>query len=114
MSLIDNLLEHAQLEADKIIINVAPFVLNDLIANIGIMFGAQAEKSKIEFNLETDETLPEIIYSDQIRIQQVLINIIGNAFKFTEEGSITVKFSWDSDGRLAVSVRKDTGPWYSS
>lgn len=112
LSLIDNLLEHAQLEADKIIINIAPFVLSDLIANIGIMFGAQAEKSNIEFNLDTDETLPEVIYSDQIRLQQVLINLIGNAFKFTEKGSITVKFSWQ-DGKLNVVV-KDTGPGISA
>ena len=112
LSLIDNLLEHAQLEADKIIINIAPFVLNDLIANVGVMFGAQAEKSNIEFNLDTDETLPEVIYSDQIRLQQVLINIIGNAFKFTEKGSITVKFSWQ-DGKLNIVV-KDTGPGISA
>ena len=112
LSLVDNLLEHAQLEADKIIINIAPFILNDLIANVGIMFGAQAEKSNIEFNLETDETLPKVIYSDQIRLQQVLINIIGNAFKFTEEGSITVKFSW-RDGKLNIVV-KDTGPGISA
>lgn len=112
LSLIDNLLEHAQLEADKIIINIAPFALNDLIANIGIMFGAQAEKSNIVFNLDTDDSLPKVIYSDQIRLQQVLINIIGNAFKFTEKGSITVKFSWQ-DEKLNVVV-KDTGPGISA
>ena len=107
LSLIDNLLEHAQLEADMIIINIAPFALDDLITNIGIMFAAKAEKSNIEFNLHADETLPNVIYSDQIRLQQVLINLIGNAFKFTEKGSITVKFSWQ-DEELNIVV-KDTG-----
>jgi len=62
--------------------------------------------------LDTDESLPKIIYSDQIRLQQVLINIIGNAFKFTEKGSITVGFSWQGEN-LIVTV-KDTGPGISA
>lgn len=112
LSLIDNLLEHAQLEADKIIINIAPFALNDLIANIDIMFGVQAEKTNIEFILDADESLPEVIHSDQIKLQQVLINIIGNAFKFTEKGSIAVKFGWKNE-ELNIVV-KDTGSGISA
>ena len=108
LSLIDNVLEHAQLETDKLLINVAPFPLNDLIVNLGHMFGVHAEESDIEFNLQSSASLPEAIYSDYLRLQQVLINIIGNAFKFTEKGSVNVNFDWE-DNDLIVSVR-DTGP----
>lgn len=108
MSLIDNVLEHAQLEADKLLVNIAPFPLNDLVINLGHMFGEHTDGPNVEFNVQTSETLPEAIYSDYLRLQQVLINVIGNAFKFTEKGTVTVKFDWKDD-QLIVNVR-DTGP----
>lgn len=108
MSLIDNVLEHAQLEADKLLINIAPFALNDLVINLGHMFGSHTDASNIEFNVQTSETLPEAIYSDFLRLQQVLINLIGNAFKFTDKGAVTVIFDWKDD-QLIVRV-VDTGP----
>ncbi len=108
LSLIDNVLEHAQLEADKILINIAPFSVNELITNLQYMFGARSEKSDISFSLETSESLPEAVYSDQIRLQQILINIIGNAFKYTEAGSIVASFDW-KDNKLIIKI-SDTGP----
>lgn len=108
LSLIDNVLEHAQLEADKLTVSIAPFLLNDLIVNIGLMFGSDEQSDGLTFNLETSESLPEVIYSDQIRLQQILINIIGNAFKYTEEGFVTVNFDW-LDEELVVKVT-DSGP----
>ena len=111
LSLIDNVLEHAQLESNKILINIAPFVLNELIVSIGLMFGATSERSGVAFDIDTTEDLPEVIYSDQIRLQQILINVIGNAFKYTEQGSVSVKFDW-LEGELIVTVT-DTGPGIS-
>lgn len=108
LSLIDNVLEHAQLETDKILINIAPFAITELIVSIGLMFGAYAERSGIEFDIDTTENLPEAIYSDQIRLQQILINVIGNAFKYTEQGKVSVKFDW-SQNELIVTI-EDTGP----
>ena len=108
LSLIDNVLEHAQLEAEKLIVNIAPFLLHDLIVNIGLMFGSDEKNAGLTFNLETSESLPEVIYSDQIRLQQILINVIGNAFKYTEKGSVTVSFDWH-DEELVVKVT-DSGP----
>ena len=112
LSLIDNVLEHAQLETNKILINIAPFMISELIVSIGLMFGANAERTGIEFEVDTTENLPEAIYSDQIRLQQILINVIGNAFKYTDHGSVSVKFDW-VDGKLIVNVT-DTGPGIAS
>lgn len=108
LSLIDNVLEHAQLEIDKLAINFEPFLLNDFIVNIGLMFGLHAENTGLTFNLETNESLPKAIISDPLRLQQILINIIGNAFKYTDQGSVTVSFDWFND-ELIVKVA-DTGP----
>ena len=108
LSLIDNVLEHAQFEANKLLINVAPFLLNDLVINLGHMFGGQHNEPNVEFNIHTSDSLPEAINSDFLRLQQVLINIIGNAFKFTEKGAVTINFDWKDDV-LIVKV-SDTGP----
>jgi len=69
---------------------------------------ARSEESKIDFKIETSNCVPEVINSDQIRLQQVLINLIGNAFKFTEKGSIKVGFDW-SNNELIIKIQ-DTGP----
>jgi signal transduction histidine kinase/ActR/RegA family two-component response regulator len=108
LSLIDNVLEHAQLEADKLVVNKAPFLLTDLVGNLEHMFRAQEGNSKVRLVMRVSENLPEAIYSDQIRLQQVLINIIGNAFKFTENGSVSVSFSWEENVLKVIIM--DTGP----
>lgn len=108
LSLIDNVLEHAQLEIDKLAINIEAFLLNEFIINIGLMFGQHAENTGLSFNLETNESLPKAITTDPLRLQQILINIIGNAFKYTDQGSVTVSFDW-LDDELIVKIT-DTGP----
>ncbi len=111
LSLIDNVLEHAQLEADKLLVNIVPFSLSDLVINLGHMFGSRADESKVAFNVHASDSLPEAIYSDFLRLQQMLINIVGNAFKFTENGHIDINFDWQDD-ELIVKV-SDTGPGIS-
>ncbi len=111
LSLIDNVLEHAQLEKGKLLINIAPFELSELIMSIGVMFGADAERSDIEFDINTTENVPSVICSDQMRLMQILINLIGNAFKYTEQGTVSVSFDW-LDNELVVIVA-DTGPGIS-
>ena len=108
LSLIDNVLERAQFEADKLLINIAPFLVKDLEENLERMFGRQQNESNLEFKLSKSHAVPEAISSDFLRLQQILINIIGNAFKFTEKGSVTIKFDW-KDNVFIVTV-SDTGP----
>jgi len=107
LSLIDNVLEHAQLEADKLMVSLAPFAIDDIITNLENMFRVQATNANLAFTVDKDETVPAVICSDQLRLQQILINLVGNAFKFTDAGSVNVKFYWQND-ELQVAV-SDTG-----
>jgi len=107
LSLVDNVLEHAQFETGKLLVNISPFSVDEMISNLENMFKVHAEQSNISFAINKTEVVPEAIYSDQVRLQQILINLIGNAFKFTDAGSISVNFNWESD-QLIVSIQ-DTG-----
>jgi len=111
LSLIDNVLEHAQLEQDKILVNPVPIDLPSFIDDIKQFFQSHAKNRDLAFNVNFQKNIPQIISIDRIRLQQILINIIGNAFKYTEKGSVAVNFSW-ADNVLNVSV-VDTGPGIS-
>ncbi len=111
LSLIDNVLEHAQLEEDKLLISIAPVKINELINDIKQMFAAHAENTGLLFHLEVSSGVPNLIYTDQIRLQQILINLLGNAFQYTQKGEVQTKIDWEND-ILCVTV-KDTGPGIS-
>lgn len=111
LSLIDNVLEHAQLETDKITLNIAPFKIDELLDDIRVMFSAQAKELNLEFYVKAKNELPKLVESDRVRLQQILINIVGNAFKYTKNGSIKVSVDW-IDNKLIVVV-EDTGPGIS-
>jgi signal transduction histidine kinase len=57
--------------------------------------GFQAQARKVELKLNYDSSVPRIIHSDSIRIRQIIINLVGNALKFTEKGSIKINVSKD-------------------
>ena len=111
LSLIDNVLEHAQLETDKTLINLAPVKIRELIEDVRLMFISQAEAKGLEFRFEVSSNVPNLIYSDRLRLQQILINLFGNAFKYTLKGEVRANFNW-ADDNLTISV-KDTGPGIS-
>ena len=107
LSLIDNVLEHAQLETDKLLINKRQLNLLDFIKDVESLFEAHVKETDITFRVKVDENVPQMVITDRTRLQQILINLIGNAFKYTEQGSIKVIFSWQDD-YLIISIA-DTG-----
>ncbi|MDP3921097.1 MAG: ATP-binding protein [Candidatus Omnitrophota bacterium] len=104
--LINNLLELSRLESGQAKLEVKPFnVLNVVDAAIALMEGL-ALKKNIRLGYSHEGSLPDV-YGDPEKIQRVLINLLGNALKFTEAGEVTVCVS-DEEDRLRISVQ-DTG-----
>lgn len=89
--LVDDLLEFSKLEDGQTTIEMVPFCLNDVVKETSANIKAVHETKPIELILDMDPALDIVIASDPFRISQVLYNLIGNAYKFTETGSITVK-----------------------
>jgi len=112
MVIINDLLDFSKLEAGKFDLNISSFNLHALLDNCLDVFNAEARKKKLEIACIVHPEVPVHIQSDPDRIRQVLINLIGNAIKFTSSGSVVLEVSAGADtgnqGQLRLSVR-DTG-----
>jgi signal transduction histidine kinase len=104
--LIDDAIDVNKIEADRLAIEKDQYDLVEEILILKETFNIAIEKKGLEFIIDTPENLR--IYSDKQRVNQVLVNLIGNAIKFTEEGEISIVIQ-KSNENAEISV-KDTGP----
>ncbi len=90
MGLINQLLDLAKIEAGKMEINAQKFSLQALMCDISSAFNARAAEKRIIFSISIHPEIPDLLIGDEMRLRQVLINLIGNSIKFTREGWVTV------------------------
>lgn len=105
--LVQDLLDFTQIEAGKITIEHIPFSLKESIHEVGKSIQAVYEQKNLELILDIDTKFNERIVGDPFRLRQVLTNLIGNAFKFTEKGFIKIEAK-AHDKKLTISVQ-DSG-----
>jgi signal transduction histidine kinase/CheY-like chemotaxis protein len=115
LTIINDVLDFSKIEAGKLVIEALPFDLRDTVETVLEMLANSAEKKEIELLLEYAPDLPRNFVGDAGRIRQVLINLVGNAIKFTPGGSVTVEIRQDRDacateGEAALRIAvMDTG-----
>jgi len=112
LKLINQLLDLSKIEAGKMELDVCDFSLAILMADISSTFNAMAAEKNIEFGEVIDKEVPDALFGDEMRLRQILINLIGNAIKFTREGwvSITISCSEEKDDNVKLLFRvTDTG-----
>lgn len=95
LDIINDILDYSKIEAGKMKLESAPFNLEDLIEDCVQLFGATANKRRIELIGNVSPTTPLQLLGDPTRLRQVLINLLGNAFKFTSEGSVLLEAKRD-------------------
>ncbi len=88
LTIIDDLLDYSKLEAGKLSIENIAFNLHRLIDQCGDMFALNSAKKQLPLLIFAPTNIPETLYGDPTRIRQILVNLLGNAFKFTEKGAI--------------------------
>jgi signal transduction histidine kinase/CheY-like chemotaxis protein len=93
LSLINDVLEYSKIEAGKLVINPENFDLHRLLFGIEEMFRLRAEQIGLQLIYELDPNVPQYVHTDQNKVRQLLINLLGNAVKFTKQGSITLRVS---------------------
>ena len=107
LSLINNILDITRIESGKLDITEEKFELRQLIQEIWMIGTKQAEAKKIDFVIEAEEELPKYLIGDVLHTKQVILNLISNAVKYTEEGRVTLEINASGD-QIIFSV-KDTG-----
>jgi signal transduction histidine kinase/CheY-like chemotaxis protein len=107
--LVQDLLDFTQIEAGKIKIENIPFSLNDVISDVAKNIQSIYEQKPIALLIETDERLNNPIMGDPFRLRQILTNLVGNAFKFTEKGFIKIETKIDIENNKIRITVEDSG-----
>ncbi len=112
LKIVDEILDISKVEAGRLEIEKVETDLIDLLSNVQSLLRVTAEGKGIVLSLQVRDKIPDRVWTDANRLRQILINIIGNAVKFTHEGSVQVYASYgmDANGASQLQVRvKDTG-----
>ena len=109
LNIINDILDLSKIEAEKLELEFAPMDIFDLSSNIKELLQAKLVEKKLKFDIDYAFPIPDKVMADQIRIRQILINLLGNAIKFTQKGSVTLKIKWDEDSSSMVFDVIDTG-----
>ncbi|MEK7990481.1 MAG: ATP-binding protein [Thiotrichaceae bacterium] len=107
LTLINDILDLAKIEANRIELYPAPFYFEEFLSSIVDLFKMRAEQKGIMFTYEKLTKLPLGLYADEKRLRQALINLLGNAIKFTDHGGVTFKVGYEND-RVHFQI-DDTG-----
>ena len=108
LGLINDLLDQAQMEAGKLTIQMAPVKPADLLESLHGVMDKTASDKGLRLTSEIDDHLPEAFNGDAARLQQILVNLVNNAVKFTDRGSVHVKLFYPSQYKWGIEVT-DTG-----
>ena len=107
--LVTDLLDQAQIEAGKVILKIEPFEVAEMVERVRDKVSRLAEKKGIALYTEIADDVPDVLSGDSKRLTQVLVNLVNNALKFTETGSVSIHIKRQGAAHWALSV-SDTGP----
>ncbi len=108
LELINDILDLSRIEAGKLDVDVESVSLVHMVSDVESLMHVRADDKNLEFHAEFASPVPETIDTDPTRLRQVLINLIGNAIKFTEKGNVLLSVGLRDNRVLSFSVR-DTG-----
>lgn len=102
LSIINDILDFSKIESGKLEIVHAKYQLSSLIYDVATIIHFRINDKPIEFIQDIDDTIPNTLYGDEVRIRQILINVLGNAVKYTKKGKIVLKMDWKRLGGIAI------------
>ena len=112
LGILNDILDISKIEAGKMEIEHITFDLEEVMGNLATIVGNRAQEKKLEFLMQTAPDVPTLLIGDPLRLSQVLINLAGNAVKFTEQGEVMVRVERARETSDEVVLRftvKDTG-----
>ncbi|MEM7066468.1 MAG: ammonium transporter [Cyanobacteria bacterium P01_B01_bin.77] len=110
LSLINNILDISKIEAGKVTLSEHEFDLHSLLKQVLTMFEPKASFKELTLTLVQDPHLLQFVVADEVKLRQILINLIANSLKFTDQGSVTLTATHvDDEGMIGFEIQ-DTGP----
>ena len=112
LAIINDILDITKIESGKMEVVPASYYTADLLDDVSLIISQQARKKGLAFFMKTDENIPTQLYGDKVRIRGALINILNNAVKYTNEGSVSfeIKILSRTDEKVGISfIISDTG-----
>jgi len=112
LGLLNDILDFSKVEAGKMSLDLQPMRIDELLRDLAVILSANVGRKNVELLFELDPGLPSCVVADALRLQQVLVNLAGNAIKFTERGQVTVQIRRVGQGEGFVELElgvSDTG-----
>jgi polar amino acid transport system substrate-binding protein len=112
LGVINDILDFSKIEAGKLEVENIPFSLDEVLENLASLTAIRADEKGLEILFNRDLTIPSMLTGDPLRLGQVLINLTGNAIKFTEQGEVMVSATLEKQSEAGVWLRfkvQDTG-----
>lgn len=110
--ILNDILDFSRMEAGKIVFENTPFNLRDIIHTTVLMMEPKSKQKGVLLKYHTDNRIPGMIVGDAVRLNQILLNLVSNAIKFTEKGEINISVNWveESDDTITLDFGvRDTG-----
>lgn len=104
LSLVNDLLDFSKIECGKMEILPVEYEIANVLTEVINMIEIKAANKKLEFKAIVAEDMPYLLFGDEIRLKQVITNLLTNAVKYTEEGSVILKVDWKEAGDSSVSL----------
>jgi signal transduction histidine kinase len=108
LSMVDNILDQARLDDGNVLLSQGPVNVRDLVDDLAAIMAPLAAARFIAFGAYVASAVPQAIVTDVVRLRQVLLNLLGNAVKFTERGEVRLEVDWHGGALQAAVI--DTGP----
>lgn len=109
LSLIDEILDLSKIEAGKMELEIDELTTEEVVGDMRALFNPVAKHRNLAFNIEVADNAPSIFVSDKMRLAQIIKNLLSNAFKFTEQGSVTLRIKYNEEHKLMQFAVTDTG-----
>ena len=112
LSLVNDVLDFSKIESGKMELHPVEYEMFSIMNDCYNMIYMRAKRKDLKFSIENDPQIPAFLYGDEVRIRQIIMNLLTNAVKYTKDGSVTLKFDFENTDEdninLIISV-KDTG-----
>ncbi|QDT11929.1 ATP-binding protein [Planctomycetes bacterium K23_9] len=109
LGILNDILDLSKIDAGKLEVELQPARPDEIVAEVRSLMDVRAAEKKLPLKIEFDGEIPEIIQTDAIRMRQILLNLVGNAIKFTDDGEVRLTVRYEGDTNRLLFQVVDTG-----